>query len=222
MSGDQERAGPDDRRARVEDEQAARDAPDWPAYYRHTIGREPRPLFVKGVSLARSAGLVPGLAVEIGFGDGTETLALLADGWRVLAVDPTPEARDVLLARVPRDAEERLEVRTRSADGLDLPPFDLLYAGFALSFLERRAFGHFWTEVRAAVRPGGFIVVNVFGEKDTWAGDAYMTFVARAEVERMVGGLEVLALDEEDADGTSFVGDKHWHVFDIVARRPPA
>jgi SAM-dependent methyltransferase len=222
MSPEHEQGDPDDRPTRVENAQPERDVPDWPAFYRHTIGREPRPLFVKGVSLARAAGVRPGLAVEIGFGDGTETLALLADGWRVLAVDPTPEARDVLLARVPSDAEDRLEVRTRSADGLDLPRFDLIYAGFALSFLERQAFGRFWTEVRAAVRPGGFIVVNVFGEKDTWAGDAYMTFATRAEVERMVAGLEVLALDEEDADGTSFVGDKHWHVFDIVARRPPA
>jgi len=36
----------------------------------------------------------------------------------------------------------------------------------------------------------------------------------------MAAGLEVIAIDEEDADGSSFVGDKHWHVFDIVARRP--
>ena len=41
-------------------------------------------------------------------------------------------------------------------------------------------------------------------------------------MERMAAGLEVLALDEEDVDGDSFVGRKHWHVFDLVARRPPA
>ena len=38
---------------------------------------------------------------------------------------------------------------------------------------------------------------------------------------RLVDGLELLALDEEDQDGDSFLGPKHWHVFDVIARRPP-
>jgi SAM-dependent methyltransferase len=193
---------------------------DWPAYYRHTAGREPRPLFVKGMALAAESGIVPGQAVEIGFGDGTESLALLGVGWRVLAVDPTPQAAEYLLEQAPPDAIDRLEIRTAPAQAVDLPPFDLLYAGYALSFLETGDFRRFWTGVRAALRPGGVVIVNVFGVNDTWAGDPYMTFVDRATVERMAAGLDVLALDEEDADGDSFVGPKHWHVFDLVARRP--
>ena len=47
----------------------------------------------------RAAAASPGQAVEVGFGDGTETLALLADGWRVLAVDAAPQAEEVL--RIP-------------------------------------------------------------------------------------------------------------------------
>ena len=144
-----------------------------------------------------------------------------AAGWRVLAVDPTPQAADYLLEQAPADAIERLEIRTAPAQAVELPPFDLLYAGYALSFLETNDFRRFWTGVRAALRPGGVVIVNVFGIHDTWAGDPYMTFVDRDAVERMAAGLEVLALDEEDVDGDSFVGPKHWHVFDLVARRPP-
>lgn len=194
--------------------------PDWPAYYRHSMNREPRPLFTKGMALAANAGVTPGQAVEIGFGDGTETLALLGAGWRVLAVDPTPQAAELLEQQVPPDGRDRLEIRVAPAQSLELPPFDLLYAGFALSFLEPADFRRFWTGVRAALRPGGVVIVNVFGVRDTWAGDAAMTFVEREAVERMASGLEVLALDEEDRDGDSFVGRKHWHVFDLVARRP--
>lgn len=194
--------------------------PDWPAYYRHSMNREPRPLFVKGMALARDAGVVPGQAVEIGFGDGTESLALLRAGWRVLAVDPTPQAAELLVEQCPPDDVERLEVRTAPAQAVELPPFDLLYAGYALSFLETGDFRRFWTDVRASLRPGGVVIVNVFGIRDTWAGDAFMTFVDRDTVERMATGLDVLALDEEDVDGDSFVGPKHWHVFDLVARRP--
>jgi cyclopropane fatty-acyl-phospholipid synthase-like methyltransferase len=170
--------------------------------------------------LAAEAGVQPGQAIEIGFGDGTESLALLRTGWRVLAVDPTPQAADYLLEQAPVDAAERLEVRTAPAQAVELPPFDLLYAGYALSFLETNDFRRFWTGVRAAVRPGGIVIVNVFGVRDTWAGDPFMTFVERNAVERMAAGLEILGLDEEDVDGDSFVGPKHWHVFDLVARRP--
>jgi SAM-dependent methyltransferase len=195
---------------------------DWASYYRHSAGREPRPLFVKGMALAGEAGIMPGQAVEIGFGDGTESLALLQAGWRVLAVDPTPQAADYLLEIAPPEAADRLEIRTAAAQAIELPPFDLLYAGYALSFLAPGDFRRFWTDVRSALRPGGVLIANVFGVRDTWAGDPYMTFVDRATVERMAAGLDILALDEEDQDGDSFVGRKHWHVFDIVARRPAA
>ena len=129
--------------------------PDWPAYYRHSSGREPRPLFIKGLSLARDAGVAPGQAVEIGFGDGTETLTLLGAGWRVLAIDPAPQAAELLAEQVPPDAVERLEVRTAPAEAIELPPFDLLYAGYALSFLETGDFRRFWTGVRARSGPAG-------------------------------------------------------------------
>jgi SAM-dependent methyltransferase len=199
---------------------ATEDGPDWAAYYRHTSGREPRPLFVKGMAALASAGVPAGRAVEIGFGDGTETLALLAAGWHVTAVDPTPMAADALRAAVgPVDAA-RLEIVTADAEAADLPAFDLLYAGYALSFIGRDSFRQFWTHVRDRLRPGGFLVVNVFGIRDTWADDPGMTFIARGDVDRMVEGLDVIAIDEEDADGDSFAGRKHWHVFDIVARRP--
>jgi len=208
----------------TEEDDTTRDKepPDWPAYYRHTLGRDPRPLFVRGMEAVRAACLSAGQAVEIGFGDGTETLAMLDGGWRVLAIDASPQAEEVLRSRLPEHVRERLEVRILPAQDVELPPFDLLYAGYALSFLTPDGFRRFWTDVRASLRPGGFVVVNIFGVRDTWAGDEFMTFVDEDTVTRMLAGLDVIDLREEDADGTSFSGPKHWHVFDIVARRPPA
>ncbi len=196
------------------------DGPDWPAYYRATIGREPRPLFTRGMRLVGEAGLAPGRAVEIGFGDGTETLALLAAGWRVVAIDPTPVAADVLLPRVPPPAAAGLEIVTARADAVELPPFDLLYAGYALPFIRPEAFPRFWTDAVARLRPGGFAIVNLFGIHDTWAGEPDMTFLDLGRVRGLLAGLEVLVLDEVENDGDSFDGPKHWHVFDVVARKP--
>jgi SAM-dependent methyltransferase len=196
------------------------DEPDWAAYYRHTLGREPRPLFTKGMAAASAVATTPGRAVEIGFGDGTETLALLAFGWSVLAIDPTPEAAGVLRSRVPEADAGRLTIETASGELVDLPPFDLLYSGYALSFLQPAAFSQFWANLRDRLRPGGLIVLNIFGVRDTWAGDSSMTFLDSDAVRDLLDGFEVIAIDEEDQDGNSFTGAKHWHVFDVIARRP--
>jgi SAM-dependent methyltransferase len=168
----------------------------------------------------RGAGVPPGRAVEIGFGDGTETLVLLDEGWSVLAIDAAPQAEEALRARLPGAVRDRLDVRIAPAQDVELPPFDLLYAGYSLSYLEPKAFRRLWTDVRASLRPGGFVIVNVFGVRDTWAGDEFMTFIDADAVAWMLAGLEVVDLREEDEDGDSFVGPKHWHVFEIVARRP--
>ena len=194
---------------------------DWAAYYKSTIGREPRPLFVKGMSAVEAAGVAPGQAIEIGFGDGRETLALLDGGWRVLAIDPSPAAAEVLRTQVPAHVAGRLEIRSVPAEDADLLPFDLLYAGYSLPFLGADAFARFWNGVREGLRPGGILVVNFFGPRDSWAGRRSMRFVDVDAVRGLVHGLELLALDEEDQDGDSFLGPKHWHVFDVIARRPP-
>jgi len=194
------------------------DGPDWPAYYERTLGRPTRPVFDRGMAAIASARVMAGQAVEIGFGDGTETLALLAAGWWVFAVDPTPDAADGLRARVPAGAMNRLEIVTEPAQAVDLPPFELLYAGFALSFIAPSGFPAFWERVRSAMRPGAFLVANIFGVHDTWAGNPTMTFLDAEGVAKLLRGLDVVSLDVTDADGDSFSGRKHWHIFDIVAR----
>ena len=106
------------------------------------------------------------------------------------------------------------------AEDADLLPFDLLYAGYSLPFLGADAFDRFWSAVRDRLRPGGILIVNFFGPRNSWAGREGMRFIDVVEVRRLVDGLELLALDEEDQDGNSFLGPKHWHVFDVIARQP--
>jgi SAM-dependent methyltransferase len=194
---------------------------DWAAYYRYTQGREPRPLFLRGLEALAAAGRGPGTAVDVGSGDGTETMRLLDAGWRVVAIDSAPAAAEVLAPRVHGEARDRLEIRTEPADEVDLPALDLLYSAYVLSYLPPDAFARLWAHAREALRPGGFIVVNIFGDRHEWAGkEPDTTFLSRAEVEALLHGLEVIVIDELEEDGTSFLGPTHWHVWDVVARRP--
>ena len=62
--------------------------------------------------------------------------------------------------------------------------------------------------------------MNLFGTHETWAGRPYMRFHERPHVERLVDGLDIVVLDETEEDGPSFLGSKHWHVFDVIVRKP--
>lgn len=152
-------------------------------------------------------------AVDLGCGAGLETRALLAAGWAVLAIDSEAGTE----ARL--GAHPALTVRTCAfADLAELPAADLIHAGYALPFQTRASFDRLWTRLRSALRPGGRLAVDLFGVRDSWAGDPAMTFLNADEVRALTAGLEIEHWHERDEPGPAFSGPKHWHVFELIAR----
>ena len=71
-----------------------------------------------------------------------------------------------------------------------------------------------------ALAPGWIFAGQLFGTRDSWAGDPGMTFQDRSEVTGLLDGLEILELHETERDGQAYSGPKHWHTYDILARKP--
>jgi SAM-dependent methyltransferase len=160
------------------------------------------------------------LAVDLGCGEGTDTLALLERGWSVLAIDVEPAGLASLQARVPAACAGRIRVVCASFADADLPPAHLIHAGFSLPFCAPRQFPAVWAQIRRALVPGAIFAGQLFGVRDSWAGDPGMTFQTRAEVTSLLDGLEILDVDETESDGEAYSGPKHWHTFDVLAREP--
>ena len=194
---------------------------EWEAFYGAVEGRALRPLFVDALAFLPAVELESKacVAVDLGCGDGKETLELLHRGWTVLAVDGAPEGIARLEASVPPSDRSRLTTRVARFADLTLPPVDLVYAGLSLPFCDPADFGVVWTAITAAIRPGGLFVGHLFGPHDTWAGKPGMTFHSRADVEALLTPFETLRNDEQDEDGEAIGGPKHWHVFHVIARR---
>jgi SAM-dependent methyltransferase len=175
------------------------------------------------VGRAASRPRTAGDAIDLGCGDGLESRALVAAGWRVLAVDADPHVVERVTAAVPAAERERLIVRRASFEQLAAEPLaaaDLVYAGFALPFCSGEVFARLWAGIRARLRPGGVFAGELFGPHDDFAAWPDVNTHDRTAVERLLDGLDVLVLREDDRDGSSFAGTKHWHVFHIVAIRP--
>ncbi|MFF2620648.1 class I SAM-dependent methyltransferase [Oerskovia jenensis] len=191
----------------------------WAVYNAAQSGRDVRELCREVVALAG-----PGAgrqAIDVGCGAGVETAALLTAGWRVHAVDGDPATPSLVRATAGGEERDGLSVAVVPfADLTTLPPADLLYAGYSLPYASPDDFPRVWAAIRRALRPGAWLAVNLFGVHDSFAGTTDGTFLTRAEAEALMDGLDVVTFREEDEDGPSFSGPKHWHVFDVIARVP--
>jgi len=185
----------------------------WAGFYEYGKGRAARPLFTEAMSLVGR----PGIAIDLGCGDGTETLALLEAGWTVHAVDSSPDgiARTAYRGRAHAD---RLTTHLSRLEDFDPPETDLLYSGWTLPFCAPEQFDALWSRLRDALRPGGLLVVNLFGPRDDWASQPGMTFRSLEEARLLAAGLTDPSVTEKDEDGQSFSGPKHWHEITIIGR----
>ena len=193
----------------------------WKDYLKATAEREERPLLKQAIMESPGSGH----ALDLGCGAGGDTLALLQQGFRVLSVDALEDA----LVHTRQRAEaaglaEGLQTRHSRFEHLSLEPatYQLISAGFSLPFCPRPAFDGLWAAVLASLDSGGVFVGQFFGDRDSWANDTghpSSVFVARAELDRCLAGLEVIRLDEEEERrATALGGEKDWHLFHIIAR----
>lgn len=208
----------------------------WDAYYATVRVRAPRDTLVAALAAfdAERRGSVVGpagpvgaglRAVDLGCGDGTDTLALLERGWAVTAIDASPAFPAHLLDRVSPAARSRLDLRVEDFRTADLPASDLVHAGFALFFCPPESFAGVWQRIRAALRPGGRVACHLLGPQDTWAlqgapDGTRMTWHDRVEVDALLAGLAVERLEETDEQGWSYAGEKRWHLWRVLARQP--
>jgi SAM-dependent methyltransferase len=195
-------------------------ANDWSEFYTAQAGRGVRATFVAGLD-ARGE-LPPGRAIDLGCGDGVETRELLERGWRVLAIDSDETVEERVRATIGDTADSApVEIWKRPFEALTgLPEADFVYAGFALPFCDASHFPYLWADIREALQVDGVFAGEFFGPDDDWFGRPGMNFHDSAGVQRMLADLEIIQVVEDNRDGLSFEGPKHWHVFHVVARNP--
>lgn len=189
---------------------------NWGDYHKATGGRDARPLLVQAAEMRESAGH----ALELGAGAGNEVWYLLDHGFRVTAVDSDAGGVDMLRA-IPH---QNLQVVHSTYDSFLFEPhtYDLVSAQYALPFNPAATFDAMFARLRRSIRPGGLFCGNLFGNRDQWnTPGSGKTFLRREEAIRLFDGFDVLLFEEDEAErGLAQGGTKHWHVFDIIARRP--
>jgi SAM-dependent methyltransferase len=189
------------------------------SYYRATAERPPRATLL--AALARFDGAAnPRFAVDLGCGEGRDTIELLRRGWSVLAIDAEPKALAGLRARADLPAGAKLQTLAARFEDADWPAADLVNASFALPLCPAGRFPALWLRILGSLKPGGRFAGQLYGDRDSWAGRPGMTFHDRAAVDRLLSGVAVEMFEEEERDAVTPRGQpKHWHIWHVVARR---
>ncbi len=193
---------------------------DWPGYFGAVLGKPPRETLTAALDSFAREEFKGGLAVDLAAGEGRDTLELLKRGWRVMATDGHPEAFSHLWPRVPEAMKSHLTTVEVNFEDMQIPACDLLNASFALPFCEPTHFPVLWSQIVAAIRPGGRFAGQFFGSRDSWASLPDRTHHSRDEVLNLLDGFEIEMMNEEERDDPPDVRNpKHWQLFHVVARK---
>ena len=195
----------------------------WARYYRETGAGPPRRALAFALDRF-DAGPPPPLrrAVDLGCGSGRDTVAILARGWRVLAIDAEPSAIAMLRDRTRETpgAARALEARVARFEEARWPPCALVNAGFSLPLVPPAAFAALWPRLVGSLVPGGRVSCQLFGVRDGWADDPGLTFHSAAGIDRLLAPLCVEMREEEETRSvTPRDKEKRWHLHHIVARK---
>lgn len=163
-----------------------------------------------------------GVALDLGCGAGAEAEYLARQGMMVDAIDKSPT--------MVKAAKERCQGLTVDVIEGDFREFRLRPDYYALAvainslpFLKKDDCAALLRSVQASVRPGGAVVLAVFGPEHAWASREDMSFWTLEEYRAFWEGWDVLAMNEfKGVSPLSSGAEIFQHRILLVARKPAA
>lgn len=158
-------------------------------------------------------------AIDLGFGNGIDSMVLLADGWQLTAIDKEQAAVDRLKQLVTPEDAARLNIINQSFETVRLADAMLVNATFSLPFCSPEHFPVLWKNILTALQPGGRFAGHFFGTGDSWSAREDMIFHTPALLQELFTGFSIEQMEETKREGKTISGAaKHWHVYHVVAQ----
>ena len=184
---------------------------DWTNYQNKTYGDDVCKLLIEFLDNYKIDN-----AIDLGCGSGNETVYMIKNGIKVLAIDRQLN-QNFILDRLSDDEKKLISFKESSFEDVELPRTDLLTAFFSIPFCNPNNFDELWTKVYNSIEDNGYFVGQLFGDRDAWnVVDSINTF-SIDKVKEYLKNYKIIKLEEVEYVRES--DNKKWHFYDIIAQK---
>lgn len=186
-------------------------------YYEVTKESRPHKLTQKFINMK----IIPDKAIDLGCGAGRDTVYLIKNGWKVLAIDKE-NSKEYIDLKLNEEERKNFKFQCQDFENIKLEKVKLIVANFSIPFCSKDKFEDLWNSITQNIIQNSYFVGNFFGLKDSWADNKNKKiFLSKDEVLKLFeSSFEIIDFQEIEKDGeTALNGVKHWHIYNIIARK---
>jgi len=189
---------------------------NWIDFNKARINTPPRETLLFALKKFSGEGEANRSAFDIGCGPGNDTAELLSKDWKVTATDNNPDIINYLEPLL-KKYKSKLQIQITSFEDIKWKKTELINASFTLPFCPKEYFIYLWNNIRANIKVGGRFSGQFFGMNDEWKSLIRHT---RKEILEIFSGFAIELIGEIEKDDNTALGEmKHWHIFNVVAKK---
>lgn len=163
--------------------------------------------------------VAPKRCIDLGCGAGNDTIFLIKNGWKVTAIDKE-DTEMIIKNYLNKEEQKSLEFIKSDFENINLKSCDLLVANFSLPFCKKDYLKELWEKIEKSIIKNGYFVGNFLGINDTWINKPNMIFLRKEEVLNLFSSFNIIKFYETEKDAKTALGtEKHWHIFDVIAKK---
>ena len=184
---------------------------DWTNYQNETYGDNVCKLLIEFLDNYKIDN-----AIDLGCGSGNETVYMIKNGIKVLAIDRQLN-QDFILNRLSDNEKKMISFKESSFEDVELPKTKLLTAFFSIPFCNPNNFDELWTKIYNSIEDNGYFVGQLFGDSDAWNVVKSINTFSIDKVKEYLKNYNIIKLEEIEYVRES--DNKKWHFYDIIAQK---
>ena len=184
---------------------------DWTNYQNETYGDNVCKLLIEFLDNYKIDN-----AIDLGCGSGNETVYMIKNGIKVLAIDRQLN-QDFILNRLSDNEKKMISFKESSFEDVELPKTKLLTAFFSIPFCNPNNFDELWTKIYNSIEDNGYFVGQLFGDRDAWNVVKSINTFSIDKVKEYLKNYNIIKLEEIEYVRES--DNKKWHFYDIIAQK---
>lgn len=184
---------------------------DWTNYQNKTYGDDACKLIIDFLDKYKVDS-----AIDLGCGSGNETVYMVKNGIKVLAIDRQLN-QDFILNRLSDCERQFISFKESSFEDVELPKTKLLTAFFSIPFCNPNNFDELWTKIYNSIEDNGYFVGQLFGDRDAWNVVKSINTFSIDKVKEYLKNYNIIKLEEIEYVRES--DNKKWHFYDIIAQK---